>query len=580
MHIREVQDILAPYGLGAPDLEMLQPTAASYRCMLLQPGGGIYAGVERIGPLDRAACGEKAVRFLSLAQGVGAHLVITPEYFLPWTSLHDILLSGNVPPKGALWVLGCESATQADLEAFKAAVNDDCEVIYEPIEALQTDRLLLDPVVLLFQSLKTDGENRLVALVQFKTTASRDDLFLEESLLKCGTTIYHFNGINNVLGAAVVICSDVFSMSDEVVGKLVDRSTLIHIQLNPGPRNSAYRQYRKTTFDIDPNGSLCHIACLNWAGSVVQHDGDGNTANWPAIAGSTWYCPELGCSHDDALVLPNHSKGLYYAYMSERRHALLFHYDEAVFDLRVPKVMTTGKAVLANRNGPSAIERYVWDAGSSNWIVDAMPADSGFSTLINLDGNAHHALEHVLDNASVLDIERLLALSAGTVMSDDSWCAARNIDSCRINEDEIVHRITVAQDNDPVAVDFRHARLQVAANIRHELDTCTLWPPQINGVDPESRIEWNPGGRHFNIRCSDGRPALISYLGESPGSRVLEIVCDKLVHLLRRAGGPHYRRLCVMYREFGQLKFAPLPALTRFDDALDDLTDILTVNPE
>ena len=42
------------------------------------------------------------------------------------------------------------------------------------------------------------------------------------------------------------------------------RSTLIHIQLNPDPRNSVYRQYRKTAFDLegreDPAGLASYPA--------------------------------------------------------------------------------------------------------------------------------------------------------------------------------------------------------------------------------------------------------------------------------------------------------------------------------
>jgi hypothetical protein len=367
-------------------------------------------------------------------------------------------------------------------------------------------------------------------------------------------------------------------MTDNVVGQLIDRSTLIHIQLNPAPRNSTYRQYRKTAFETDRLASECHVICLNWAGSVVQHGEAGEPITWPVVAGSAWYCPELSCSHEDNLVIPNHELGLYYTYLVNlHRHALMFHYGEAVFDLRVPKVATTGKAVQANRNGPSVTERYIWEPAASNWVPATRPADSGFNALIQANANAHGAMSHALNSATALDIERLLALSAGAVQSTDRWFAAAEIDSCLIKEDEIVRRITFAQDDNAEAADFRHHRLQVVAEIRHELDNRMQWPPQIDGVNRNSLIEWNPGDRHFNIQCADGRPALVSYLGQSPSPRLLENACDNLIHLLWRAGGPHQLRLCVIYREFGELKFAPLEGLTRFDEALDDRTDIFAV---
>jgi hypothetical protein len=128
-------------------------------------------------------------------------------------------------------------------------------------------------------------------------------------------------------------------------------------------------------------------------------------------------------------------------------------------------------------------------------------------------------------------------------------------------------------------VTFRHARLDVVANIRHELDVRPTWPPQIVGTDSNAQIVWGAGIGHFNIRCADGRPGLICYLGDAPSPRELENRPSMLIDLLRRAGGPHQNRLCVLYRRFGELKFAPLSGITRFDDALMDERDLLSVAP-
>jgi len=579
MQICEVETVLEPLGLEPPDLEILRPNEASYVCLLLQPCGPIVGGPLRIGSLDKETSAKKAAEFLRLASGRGAHLAVAPEYFFPWATLQDLLENGVKPSLNALWVLGCESIRRDELAAFKVAVAAVCEVIYEPCDALPADRPLLDPAVLLFVAPRADGGTKTTALVQFKTHPSRDNLFLEEALLKRGNAVYRFRGKTGPLSAAVIICSDAFAMPEEIVSVLIDRSTLIHIQLNPNPRNSVYRKYRKTAFETDARTSDCHIVCLNWAGSLIQHDENGGIEDWPAIAGSAWYCPEGGCTYDDAVVLPNHKLGLYYTYMEERRHALLFHYNEAIFELRVPKVVTTGAAILANRNGPSAIRRYQWNSVTSEWVSAGQDADSGFQSLLQTNVDAQAALAHALEVASPLDLERLLALLAGSITGTDTWFVAKEIDSCRIASDEVVRRITVAQDNTASAVDFRFDRLQAAANIRHELNNRPQWPPQIEGVSTDARIEWNVGSKHFNIRCGDGRPALVSYLSEA-SPRVLENVPDMLIDLLRRAGGPHQTRLCVLYRHFGELKFASLASLTRFDDAMTDQTDILAVNPD
>lgn len=578
MLIREAEVVLAAENLKSPDLEMLRPNEKRYKCLLLQPSGPIFAGTQRIGTLDAAEGGRKARHFLQLAIDEQAHLAVTPEYFFPWNVLEAELLSGKKPERGALWVLGCESIQSDELAEFKDKVAELCEVVYEPCEALPSDRSLLDPVVLLFQTERENGEPRLVALVQFKTFPSRDNTFFEEGLLRRGTTVYKLKGTDGTLSASTIICSDAFALSDADVSNLVDRSTLIHIQLNPDPRNSTYRQYRKTAFETDASTSECHIVCLNWAGSVVQHGEDGSSENWPAVAGSAWYCPDTRCKYDDAVVLPNHELGLYYAYMEERRHALLFHYGEAVFELLVPKVVTKGKAVMANRNGPAATEHFCWNGVAGAWQPSQRPVDSGFMTLLagNPEGNA--ALAHALKDANAIDVERLLALTAGSVSGMENWFAAKEIDSCRIGSNEVVRRVTVPQDNHPGAAEFRHARIETASELRHVLDTLAEWPPQLAGITKDALIHWSGAAPHFNVRSADGKPALIVHAGNAPHPRKLENVAAKLTDLLRKAGGDHQTRLCVLYRRFGELKFATLP-LTRFDDALADETDILAVQP-
>lgn len=578
MEVREVRELLAQFDLESPDLEMLRPTEASYTCLLLQPSGPIFASGARIGGLDQDLNARKAVAFAKLANERGAHLAVAPEYFTPWSAIRSLVEQGVVPPLGALWVLGCESIRQEELAQFKGDVADSCEVVHEPCEALAADRPLLDPVVLLFTTRRTDGNSRLVALVQFKTHPSRDDLFFEEGLLKRGTMVYRFRGRCGTLSTLAFICSDAFALDDAHVGDLADRSTLIHIQLNPDPRNSVYRQYRKTAFDLDPRISECHILCLNWARTIVQHDDNGHTETWPPVGCSTWYCPEDACTQVDDIVLPNHRLGLYYTHMKERRHALLFDYDEAVFECRVPKVVTRGQAVLANKNGPNAVARYEWDNNGSAWTAQTETRNAGFDQLLRASAEATSALAHV-DGENALSIERLLALSAGAIVGNDDWHSLKNIDSFRIESDEVVRRITVAQDTSQSAVQFRHVRLEMIANIRHELDTRPTWPPQIEGTDSRAQIGWSAGTCHFNVRCADGRPGLICYLGEAPGARQLENIPAMLIDLLRRAGGPHQARLCILYRRFGELKFAPLPGMTRFDDALMDERDILSADP-
>ncbi|WP_218281364.1 MULTISPECIES: hypothetical protein [unclassified Pseudomonas] len=577
MPTRDVSSALLPFGLLEPDLEMLRPTETSYTSLLLQPSGPIFASEQRIGSLDVSTAIAKSLSFLTLARDRGAHLAITPEYFMPWVALSEAITTGIAPAADALWVLGCESITEETLERFTQTVSAHCLVIHEPMEDLAQDRDLFDPVVLMFQAKHQDGSSQLVALVQFKTFPSRDELFLEERWLRRGTQIYRFHGRSRRLSAAVIICSDAFAVGDDWLADFNDRSTLIHIQLNPSPRNTAYRHYRTTTFNTDPRSSNCHIVCLNWAQSIVQHGAPGTPPYpWRNIAASTWYCSAEDCSSDDAVVMPNHNLGLYYAYMTERRHALIFHYDEAVFELRVPKVLTVGIAVMANRNGPTAVQRYVWDAADDTWVIAGAP-EAGFAALVAASPPTQIALQHIIAAHNPLAIERVLALSAGQITGQSNWRALKEIDSCRMGPDEVVRRLTVAQDRE--GQDFRHQRLNTAAQIHHEILNRIEWPPQVRGVDAASTLQWDDSNPNFNVLTADNQPTLIAYLGESPQPRHIENIADKLYDLLRREGGQHQKRLCIAYREFGQVKFAGIDALTRFDDPAEDKTDFLAVTP-
>jgi len=50
-------------------------------------------------------------------------------------------------------------------------------------------------------------------------------------------------------------------------------------------------------------------------------------------------------------------------------------------------------------------------------------------------------------------------------------------------------------------------------------------------------------------------------------------------HLLRKEGGPHQNRFCLIYRKYGEIKFASIPTMTRIDNPIEDQTDITSVTP-
>jgi hypothetical protein len=122
--IRTVKEVLAAYNLESPQLAVLEATDQSYRALLLQPAGPVFADTNRIGPHDLVAAAIRADRFLDMAAERGDQLVVTPEYFLPIRSLKAAALGKSFPAVGTLWALGCESVTPAQLTAFRAECRE------------------------------------------------------------------------------------------------------------------------------------------------------------------------------------------------------------------------------------------------------------------------------------------------------------------------------------------------------------------------------------------------------------------------------------------------------------------------
>ena len=236
-------------------------------------------------------------------------------------------------------------------------------------------------------------------------------------------------------------------------------------------------------------------------------------------------------------------------------------------------------AVMANQNGPSAICRYTWKNADGDWAEVTHPPETGFKDLLNENAEAKAALEHILETANPFDIERLLALSAGTLNGMDDWHLVNEIESFQMESDEVVNRITVAQDLSEKAKNFRHYRLARIASLHHEIMNVTDWPPQVTGMNNRARMLWTSGTPHFNVVTAEGLSTLVVHLGESPTPHSLKSLPDMLYNRLRRSGGANDKRFCIIYRQQGVLHFAEIPALTRYDDALEDMTDIIAVHP-
>lgn len=128
MNILGVDQILANHGGGGRPLEMVRLTALEPRrepfvAVLFQPHGTINASVTRIGNANSTSVLPMYRSVLDSALQSQAQLVVTPEYSVPWGLIREIARGPLRPPRGALWVLGCESTTPDELDAFAAELS-------------------------------------------------------------------------------------------------------------------------------------------------------------------------------------------------------------------------------------------------------------------------------------------------------------------------------------------------------------------------------------------------------------------------------------------------------------------------
>lgn len=566
--ISDVEDVLALRGLETPDLALLQATHQSYRALLLQPSGPIYADTQRIGPLNLTGAAAQADAFLALAAQRGDQLVVTPEYFLPVSSLAKAAQGGPFPAEGALWVLGCESMTPARLASFKEDCAGYCDVIYEEDPAPAVQGNYFDPVAYFFITRDADKNFKRVVLFQFKTAPSRDDHGFENKQLRCGRAIYRFQGKDGYIKLSTIICSDALDLGEDADAnrKMSDRTVLIHIQLNPKPKQTDYRRYRNEVFRRSPVTTDCDIICLNWAQNVVQHDSPDHAPHeWKNESGSAWYLPERRCSVKDDEVANNEAKGLYYTRHEKKRHVLHFHYDEAIFALTVPKVLQDGAAVHDVLIGPQLDTRFTWNADASTWQESTSCPETGWSAIVNASPEVTAAFQSLTDIKDRLHIERAISLSCGPHTMKEQWHRVDNLDVCRIPETEVVGRATLQLDRDAAATVERQKRINRVTVLGHILQTATL-PPQIKDLaGGGASIGWSPKSPNTNVTKAGARPALVAYLGTNPPLDVVKQISENAFELLRRENKGNETRVAICYRTVaGDTKFFDIKQQIQF----------------
>jgi hypothetical protein len=534
MEILDVGQWLSQHRNGADPLRLrrisaLEPRLQPYVAILCQPSGTIHACPARIGNADPASVRPMYAAFLNDAFNHHAQIAITPEYSVPWDVIRDIALVDGFPrpPQGSLWILGCESITPNELEAFQTTLvgKPALRLIHEQFDPQRrAQTVYVDPVVFIFWVTDNTGANVLCFLVQFKTVVSRDPEHVELKSLYLGNIVYKFTSQTGDVSLLTLICSDAFEFTNALVDQHAANLLLIHVQLNQKPAYVDYAAYRSRLFSVASNSNV-EVICLNWAANLLI---ESTNTSWNDIAGSAWYVAPRGITISDSDVNQLHRDGLYYSIVGKLWHAFYLNYAAHSLVLRKQPVYYAGVQVLAQRIPPQVIARRIWDAAAGAWSY--LAADDGFSAFIQGYGPLAAMLTQ-LCQTDPLAIERALELLEGTVGQGTEWFQMKELSVLKVAEEESLRRVTVSQEVDPArqGVMFRRRRARLAQAAATIPGQPVTWPTPVRDLANGFRYQWTPAEPHNNVEpAAGGRPAALVYFGDEPESDLVSNVFAKL----------------------------------------------------
>lgn len=547
MNVESFEQTARADGILPPDLPMLSPDAEYYTVLAFQPEGRIKVEDDFIGNAEARAA-TRFTKFLDLAVTQAPDLAVTPEYSCPWDSLLEAVEAGKAPAEGKIWVLGCESARPADLTAYSGRLTQTGFRVYAETLA-PNGGTFVDPVCILFQTRDQGGAVRKVAVIQFKTVPSADGgLLFERDRMIQGQKVYSFSRPRGPsLRLATIICSDALGLPDAARQALADSGLILHLQLNPKPREAGYALYRSAIY---ASLQRAHVFALNWA-ARVETTGK-ITEAWGNESFSALYWRSVRSERvEDDRYDQNHPHGLYWHYWTKGRiDACVLNYAPAVFHFRMFK---PDQQLAARQNeacpGPLALGAYEWREAEGDWRHATQALDDGVrDQLARVQGSDCSCLTGL----SPLSVDRLLALSTGRARTAD-WYRIRKLPLGQLDSDEVSHRISFAQDFHERATSHRDGVLQALGQLAQIL-AAQQFPLPIRDLQGNSALRYDSSLPWFNLHgTGGGPPATVVYLGHNPAPPFLEAVKNDMRQFLEsdqeqgRRGDP--RRLVLCYHD-------------------------------
>jgi hypothetical protein len=532
MQVTSVENILG--NLKLIPLRALIPDREPYYAMLLQPQGYIRATDQHVGHANTEMGSAMCRSFFKEAVEKHAHLVVTPEYSVPWSVIEDIIEGRIRPDRGSIWILGCESITPDELTSFVEKFNDrECFFYHEPIDPAQkTQKRFIDPLLYVFWCHDKEGRDILSFVIQFKTTPCRDGLDVEQRSLYLGKHVYSFNRGINQISLLSIICSDAFEFTDALVNEYHTNCLLIHIQLCPKPGHTDFTAYRRRLCSVGSSNNV-ELLCLNWARGV-RTISNSTPTNWNNNAGSAWYVPPSKFNCKDEYVESAHRAGIYYSIVSDRWHTFYLNYGPQIMLIQKQKLFFHGlPQALCPLSCLTVIERWEWNEDTKTWITKH-EADDGFTKIANSYPSLSQHLP-ALAAISPLAVERALEFLDGPNGNPGTWFYLDEMSAMKVDEHESIRRITVHQEIDLAGsgVFFRRARLQKAQDAVTLPGQGVRWPDPVKDLEGGFRFQWCEDDPHRNVvSLGSGITASLVYLGDQSDDEMIDPVYRKVKYAI------------------------------------------------
>jgi hypothetical protein len=509
-----------------PQLAILTRTTQPHSILLYQHTGNVQADHNEIG--NRTPVIDQLNAVINKARDESADLLLTPEYCCPWEVIGSVVSAPERWPRaGKLWVLGCESITLANLDAFINANSQSGTHIHIDQNVRDRNGNYLDPLVYLFRA-SYQGVDKLIVLIQFKTHHMGVwSSTIERNNLIRGDDIFILRNSPNSVYLLTLICAEAMNFPQEFQPhegefQWPDMPYLIlNPQLNPDPLHDDFLNFRKYISRHDKK----QLISLNWSkiSTILGHPFARNNTS---RSGIYLRSAEVDLSHQR--IKQNHRHGMYYFAMGHNKHAYILNSSVDAFLIRITSVnIVEGVPPQQRHDGPQVVSVFRFNTPPSNLEAynNDIP-DYHIPYLISV----YCPCQFLLDPANcIIEKEMLVSLTTANVTNGGTWSDISNLYSLRSDEQtEVNNRITFIEDSYPANVVRRTSYIDTLNTIQNQIfANPALFPESINDLKLVTlKIGYHPNSKHdknkYNITTDHGeeKRATICYLGSAPDAEI------------------------------------------------------------